>query len=1812
MTSNPYESPTFGNSLSLRVDGSIGAMSLAPNGRDAVLAGRRGLFIIDLDDPFTTPRWLHHITSWEVADVQWLPHSSRPSWCISTSNQKALLWDLARPSHNAIQNVLHKHTRAITDINFHPHDPDMLATCLVDTFVYSWDMRTPRRPVGKWAEWRAGATQVKWNHRNAHQVCLSHSHSFFVWDTRHGARPLVAVENAHGGKINGLDFLAGRLVTCANDNAVKVWDLDMPRDSRRLRVLSTFRTRSDTITTTSGAATGGSIHGDSSVSGNGSSDLSAGNPEFGASTDPFGGFGSAPAVFPTVTIRTTYPVARARPLPFGRDSCCGIMPVRGGDNSVHVVNYDAVWREARGGSPAIIDADAAYTFKGHRGAIKDFLWRTQHAWTGRTWREYQLVTWSSQDYDLKLWQHDPAMYDAVNYHPGHQRIVGLLGESKDVESEEGENDEREREEVSHSLIELDTSVKRTETETESGGTARMKILESTEAYDSAQIQKSVELHSGVDSNKLVGVIEELGEKMPGDRENETAEYSGSDKKTSTEDDASTGGSNDTEREIGDMKSQNDEQAGSAKESVKHSRNDSDTDLTKGLGHEHDSTMGSSIRAAAPLLVSLEISLPIPLPNSPQVSRSAALSSLESASNPALPTSSLSIRPATSSDRSDSVGSNRALSLPGSTDSPQSSSAHNSLASTPESEISEDQAMMPYTSYCSEPPLTSVVTADTSDVLSTWTMFKIRQRQETEGRSTQVNHLNWISGVRMGTARDDDDDPANLGEEVSVVGHKFPKIRFEKILVSTGHLVLLMRGPLSYNDEKEMDRGKKEENEEENEEKNEEKNETANENENQNENENENENKSKSKNDKEEGKDNDNEREMEKGKGNVKEEGNENKSEDENGNEEEKKKEKKNENEEERGETGKQKDKEGRERKNSVDSDLLNTSSNAQNVPSAHTLLKGISTGTLAAPKGTSIPQNIPQTIPGLTIGNPPVRAPMVSATATASETTPPTSAEQEQKLVFIRLEIRLPKMYPYLEQVDRKMRSKQRRANLVRFDIEETHELTARVKKEMLDKLDRITQFYTNKYNKFCLEPCLRYLLGDKIELNDSLMVEASTASVKNLAELAENVHDDSSEMPEVVVSGEDEDDFDGDIMPAIGDLLARSDEFEKTTNDTAFQHSNADGNMRQDSTPVPKGCGAVWSRNGQLVCFFIPKGAEHESEKTLQKFNVFKFTESAFRLKHQRLGSVDSGTDSESVSSDDERGMVSSDSESKLEDDSGASDSGSSDDSFSNDWDEMLEDDVPSRSRIPGLFKGSVGLGRRILAQGNGKGSFNKTLSGRGTGSNYRSSLHDDNNLRSTSKTKRPKKGKNIVTVLDFSHLIPDKYELACDYRVLGDTPDSLARHNCAVAMQYGFIEIANVWKVVEMILVKDVHLDDVPDIGRDLMYPSRDESGRFYWGNHPFGHAWLVKELFTHFEKRGNLQMLAMLSCILFENLANVRSSLNGEFSVPIHTPYSAVPPRPSLIAMREYGLITPHMEASAANAQLIQTSYFDPSPVSRKNSALSGLGSLLSHLVTESIDQPLRSDSPGKLNTIRKMLPGSPYMEALSPMEQSNMRLARLFDITKKFPKGPVASKRSRSIQMRKVPTMNNGSFQKWRQRSPPIMTVEMKNVAELDLFDNVYANSLLSELDPATIWSYRDQYADMLYSWGLPFHRIKILKFNFPEEARSRDSPSVVDEHECKYGFRYRKALAPNQLLLTPITTIPTSNHNAWNTRKRNKTQYCGLCGLPITKRVVICTNCEHVLHSHCAVTWWSAENKTTEDDVLECATGCGCHCLDYGL
>ncbi|KAI9760946.1 MAG: hypothetical protein M4579_001322 [Chaenotheca gracillima] len=228
-----FDSPTFTLDMSIRVDQPVGSMSISPSGRDVVLASRQGLHIIDLDSPYSPPRHLPHHTPWEVADVQWSPFAVRDYWVISTSNQKALVWNLAMAApYNAIEHVLHAHTRAITDINFSAHHPDVLATCAVDSFVHCWDLRNPFRPSMTFCDWFAGATQVKWNRLDPHIIASSHDKFLRIWDNRKGAYPLRSIE-AHDTKIYGIDWNRTgptSLATCSLDKSIKFWDYAQPED----------------------------------------------------------------------------------------------------------------------------------------------------------------------------------------------------------------------------------------------------------------------------------------------------------------------------------------------------------------------------------------------------------------------------------------------------------------------------------------------------------------------------------------------------------------------------------------------------------------------------------------------------------------------------------------------------------------------------------------------------------------------------------------------------------------------------------------------------------------------------------------------------------------------------------------------------------------------------------------------------------------------------------------------------------------------------------------------------------------------------------------------------------------------------------------------------------------------------------------------------------------------------------------------------------------------------------------------------------------------------------------------------------------------------------------------------------------------------------------------------------------------------------------------------------------------------------------------------------------------------------------------
>lgn len=223
-----YESPTFDRDVSIAVDDDIGAASISPAGRDVVLASKTGLRILDLDNLYTPPLFIANQSSWDVADVQWSPFAARAEWIASTRNQLALVYNLSM-SYNSkkapIEYTLRAHDRAITDINFSAHHPDLLATCGIDSFIFVHDLRSQRAPL-KLADFTAGATQVKWNRQNDKIIASAHDKHLHIWDVRKGATPLSTIV-AHNTKIYGIDWNRSdpaKILTCSLDSTIKLWN----------------------------------------------------------------------------------------------------------------------------------------------------------------------------------------------------------------------------------------------------------------------------------------------------------------------------------------------------------------------------------------------------------------------------------------------------------------------------------------------------------------------------------------------------------------------------------------------------------------------------------------------------------------------------------------------------------------------------------------------------------------------------------------------------------------------------------------------------------------------------------------------------------------------------------------------------------------------------------------------------------------------------------------------------------------------------------------------------------------------------------------------------------------------------------------------------------------------------------------------------------------------------------------------------------------------------------------------------------------------------------------------------------------------------------------------------------------------------------------------------------------------------------------------------------------------------------------------------------------------------------------------------
>ncbi|GAB1517411.1 hypothetical protein RhiTH_000459 [Rhizoctonia solani] len=348
---------TFYKRLRIDVSEPVGNMSISPANRDVCLAARKGLFIIDLENPYETPRFIPQGGTWEVADVQWNPHPARSNLICSTSSQKLLIWDLNMPGQNAIMRRLHAHYRAITDINWHSFTPDVLSSCGIDSWIWTWDLRTKKRPVFGLCAWNASATQVKWNRQDPHLLASAHDTSLLIWDDRYGSVPLATIQ-AHDSRIYGIDWSRkerGAIISCSLDRKIKMWNVNWSSEELPCNGTSKFTPQNE--------------------------------------------------------IDTPYPVWRARNLPFGDGVLA--LPQRG---AFHLEMF--AWDAASDNSAVTRGAKLITSFEGHRDVVKEYVWRGSGGLDPSfDDREFQLVTWS-KDNTLRLWPVDQQLMQECGHVPG--------------------------------------------------------------------------------------------------------------------------------------------------------------------------------------------------------------------------------------------------------------------------------------------------------------------------------------------------------------------------------------------------------------------------------------------------------------------------------------------------------------------------------------------------------------------------------------------------------------------------------------------------------------------------------------------------------------------------------------------------------------------------------------------------------------------------------------------------------------------------------------------------------------------------------------------------------------------------------------------------------------------------------------------------------------------------------------------------------------------------------------------------------------------------------------------------------------------------------------------------------------------------------------------------------------------------------------------------------------------------------------------------------------------------------------------------
>ncbi|XP_053211853.1 GATOR complex protein WDR59-like [Panonychus citri] len=213
-------------------------MCIHSMGRYIALSNPRNIYIIDIDNPSKIARSIARSSKWDVTASEWSPHQTSLLGLsyyqyvavysfADVNSDKGIVSDTRRFQRNPEPEILLKgHRRVVTDFNWAPFDPNILASCSMDTFVYVWDLREHRRPCLGFSS-VVGPSQVKWSKSDENIIATALEGDIRIWDKRKVANPVHYI-SAHDQRIHGLDwnpYNGSQFATCSQDCTVKFWEL---------------------------------------------------------------------------------------------------------------------------------------------------------------------------------------------------------------------------------------------------------------------------------------------------------------------------------------------------------------------------------------------------------------------------------------------------------------------------------------------------------------------------------------------------------------------------------------------------------------------------------------------------------------------------------------------------------------------------------------------------------------------------------------------------------------------------------------------------------------------------------------------------------------------------------------------------------------------------------------------------------------------------------------------------------------------------------------------------------------------------------------------------------------------------------------------------------------------------------------------------------------------------------------------------------------------------------------------------------------------------------------------------------------------------------------------------------------------------------------------------------------------------------------------------------------------------------------------------------------------------------------------------